>query len=144
MYAVEKGECDVDKPTFFNKQNNINHPFGMFMGWLIVPAISTLLTFAGSIIMAIFVNPSQLEGFDLFIYFTDVSFIPVLLIIYYTWFKRKKILPYLMILYFLLHIIWNVTYYIYGYRGDIFMIGMSIIWGIYFLKSKRVKATFTK
>lgn len=144
MYAVEKGECYVEKTTISNEQDfNINHKYSMFAGWLIIPAISTLLTLAGSLIMAIFVNPMKLHGFDLFIYFTDVSFIPILLIIYYTWIRRKKILPYLMVFYFMLHIIWNVTFFIYGYRIDLFITGMSIIWIIYFLKSKRVKTTFT-
>lgn len=145
MYAVEKGESYMDKPTILNEHDfNVNHKYSMFAGWLIIPAISTLLTLTGSLIMAIFVNPTQLKEFELFIYSTDILFIPMILLIYYMWFKRKKTLPYLMVFYFLLHIIWNVTYYINGHHIDLFMIAMSLFWSIYFIKSKRVKATFTR
>lgn len=135
----------MDKARIYNEDEfNVEHKFGMFAGWLIIPAISTLLTLTGSLIMAIFVNPSQLKGFELFIYFTDVLFIPMIFIIYFMWFKRKTMLPFLMVMYFLLHIIWNVTYYINGHHIDLFMIAMSLFWSFYFIKSKRVRATFTR
>src|SRR5690625_1344687 len=84
-----------------------SHRFAFIGGWLVVPFIATLLTFIGSIIMVTFVNPDELEGFDLFIYYTDLFFIPFLLITYYTWVQRKKALPYLMILYFIFNASWN-------------------------------------
>lgn len=143
MCTTEKGESPVEKESKLNEINfNLDHKFGMFMGWLIIPAISMLLTLAGSLIMLIFVNPTELHGFELFIYFTDVLFIPFILVIYYMWFKRKVWLPYFMTLYFLMHIIWNISYYLNGYPIDLFMIAMSLFWSVYFIKSKRVKATF--
>lgn len=120
-----------------------NHPYAIISGWLIIPAIATVLTFIGSIIMVTFRKPSQLEGFDLFIYYTDLLFVPFLIVVFYTWIKRKKILPILMIVFFLLNAAWNLVYLANGYNIDLLNLGMSIIWIIYFIKSKRVKATFT-
>jgi len=64
------------------------------------------------------------------------------LIIFFTWFKRKKILPILMIFYFIINAAWNLSFLANGYDLDIFNLAMSIIWVIYFIRSRRVKATF--
>lgn len=119
-----------------------DHPLAFVSGWLIVPAVATLLTFLGSIIMVTFQKPSTLKGFDLFIYYTDLFYIPFLLIVFYMWIRRKKALPILMIIYFLISAAWNITFLAYGFAADVFNLGMSLIWIIYFLKSERVKATF--
>ena len=62
-------------------------------GWLVFPAIFSLFTFLGAIIMIAFVNPTILTGFDLAIYSMDVFFFVYLAITYFFWFKRKSFLP---------------------------------------------------
>lgn len=119
-----------------------NNPYAFIAGFLIIPFVAAVLTFIGSIIMVTFQNPSELAGFDLFIYITDALYIPLLLFIFYSWIKRKKLLPYLMIVYFVISSVWNLTFLANGYSLDFFNLGMSIIWIIYFIKSRRVKATF--
>lgn len=121
-----------------------DHPFAFIFGWLAVPAIASLLTFLGSILMVTFQSPSDLAGFDLFIYWTDFAFIPFLLLTYYMWIKRKRILPLLMILYFVFNAAWNVSHLAAGYTIDVLNLFMSFIWIAYFIKSRRVKVTFTR
>src|SRR5699024_12117644 len=87
-------------------------------------------SFRRSIVMVTFQNPSTLAGFDLFIYWTDFAYIPLLIITFYAWIKRKKYTPYLMIFYFVIHAIWNLSYLVGvdGFRLDTFNLAMSIIW----------------
>lgn len=122
-----------------------SHPYAHFQGFLILPFIAALLTFLGSIVMVTFQNPSTLAGFDLFIYWTDFAYIPLLIITFYAWMKRKKYTPFLMIFYFVIHAIWNLSYLVGvdGFRLDTFNLAMSIIWVIYFIRSERVKKVFT-
>lgn len=129
----------MNQPVF-----DTDHKFAFISGWLAVPAIASFLTFVGSIIMVTFQKPSELAGFDLFIYWTDFAFIPFLLLTYYMWIRRKKILPFLMILYFIFNAAWNISYLAAGYGIDLLNLGMSFIWIIYFIRSRRVKLTFTK
>lgn len=117
-------------------------PWAPLQGFLIIPFLAIILTFIGSIIMVTFQNPSELSGFDLFIYWTDAFYIPLLLIIFFTWYKRKKILPFLMMFYFIISAAWNFSFLINGFDLDVFNLAMSIIWFIYFIRSKRVKQTF--
>ena len=118
--------------------------YAIFAGWLIFPAVFTLFAFLGAIIMFLFVDPSELSGFDLVIYYADVVTIPYLIIVYIVWFKRKRIFPHLMVIYFLFAIAVNVSYFIYGYQLDVINLAMAIVWIFYFTRSKRVKATFVE
>lgn len=129
---------ETNQPITFETSS----PWAPIQGFLIIPFLAIILTFLGSIVMAVFQNPAKLEGFDLFIYWTDVFYIPLLLIIFFVWFKRKKILPILMIFYFVINAAWNLSFLANGYDLDIFNLAMSIIWVIYFIRSRRVKATF--
>lgn len=118
--------------------------YSIFSGFLILPAIFTVLTFLGAIIMVMYRSPSQLSGFDLVIYYFDAFTIPYLIITYILWFKRKKIFPYFMIVYFGLTALLQLSYFIAGHPLDTLNLVMSIVWVIYFIRSQRVKATFTK
>src|SRR5690625_48865 len=118
--------------------------YAIFAGFLIIPAISTLIGFIGAIIMVIFINPFEISGFDLAFYCTDAVSIPLLLIVYYTWFRRKRIFPIFLILYFGLHTLLGLAYFIAGHGLDIFNLVMNIVWIIYFIRSQRVKVTFIK
>lgn len=111
-------------------------------GWLIIPALFSFMTFLGAIIMIIFVNPTKLVGFDLAIYSMDALFFVYLLITYIYWFKRKKILPYLMVGYFGITAIWFVVTYALGFGISMINFIMVIVWIFYFFRSERVKQTF--
>src|SRR5699024_11961954 len=94
--------------------------------------------------MIIFVNPAQLSGFDIIIYLLDIIFLPILLITAYFWWNRKRIFPYLMIVFFLMIGIKEVVYLIGDASPNYFNIAASIVWLIYFFRSERVQQTFTK
>lgn len=121
-----------------------DHWYAIFSGWLIIPAIVSLFAFLGALIMVLFVNPTKLTGFDLFIYMMDLIFLPLLFITFITWFKRKKIFPKLIIIFFTLTALFNVTYFAFGHGIDFINLTMSIVWIIYFIRSKRVTQTFTE
>jgi|SRR5699024_3211360 len=126
------------------KQFETEHWYAIFSGFLIIPAIVALLTLLGATIMVIFVDPSELSGFDLVFYWVDAVYIPLLLFIFYTWFTRKRYFPVLMIVFFSIRVLLNLTYFISGYGIDPVNLVVSIIWIIYFIRSERVKQTFVK
>lgn len=119
-----------------------HHWYAIFSGWLIIPAIVTLFALTGAIIMVIFVNPAELEGFDLIIYWVDACTLPLLLAIFYTWFTRKRFFPILIIIFFAINALFGITFFIAGHGIDFVSLAMSIVWIVYFIRSKRVKATF--
>lgn len=131
-----------DTPQHNEPDFETDHKYAIVAGWLIIPAISTLLTFLGSIIMLIFVNPFELTGFDLYIYLMDLFFFVFLVITYYFWFKRKKLFPKIIMLYFLINALWAIAYYVAGFSINFLNIAMSIVLIFYFQKSKRVEQTF--
>lgn len=126
------------------KQFETEHWYAIFSGFLIIPAIVALLTLLGATIMVIFVDPSELSGFDLVFYWVDAVYIPLLLFIFYTWFTRKRYFLVLMIVFFSIRVLLNLTYFISGYGIDPVNLVVSIIWIIYFIRSERVKQTFVK
>ena len=121
-----------------------DHRYAPIAGWLIVPALFSLFTFLGAIIMILFVNPTKLAGFDLAIYSMDVFFFIYLLVTYFCWFKRKKILSYLMIGYFSITATWFIVTYASGYGISMINLAMAVVWIFYFFRSERVKQTFVK
>src|SRR5699024_12786445 len=92
-------------------------------------------------IMIIFVNPAQLSGFDIIIYLLDIIFLPILLITAYFWWNRKRIFPYLMIVFFLMIGINEVVYLIGDASPYYFNIVASIDWIIYFFIFDSMKRT---
>src|SRR5699024_4697826 len=174
-----RGSVRDNKPKF-----DTSLWYAPFNGWLIVPALMTLLLFIGAIIMVVFVRPSVLNVFDLAIYWMDVFhllylFITLLLFIesimmfffvrasvlngfdlavygmdgfnlvylfitYLLWIARKKILPILMIIFFIVMSIWIIVMYTYNEAADYFNLVASIIWILYFIRSERVKQTFVR
>lgn len=135
----------TNNTTNNNEQNfETDHWYAIFSGWLIFPALVAFFALIGSAIMVIFVNPAELSGFDLMIYWVDAISLPLLLIIFYTWFTRKRIMPILIIIFFIINVLFNLSYFIAGYGIDMVNLAVSIIWIVYFIRSKRVKVTFIR
>ncbi|HLR61674.1 MAG TPA: DUF2569 domain-containing protein, partial [Lentibacillus sp.] len=87
-------------------------------------------------------NPADLAGYDLFIYITDFVLAFFYLFIIYTWIKRKRILPKLMIVSYTIDILLYLPVIISGAGIDwIYILFNAVLIG-YFIRSKRVKATF--
>src|SRR5699024_11634344 len=86
----------------------------------------------------------QLSRFDIVIYLLDVIFLPILLVTAYFWWNRKRILPHLMIVFFIMIGLKEVVYLIGDASTNYFNIAASIVWIIYFFRSERVKQTFIK
>src|SRR5690625_6386626 len=53
--------------------------YAIFAGWLFVPIIIAFMRLLGAIIMVIFVNPSQITGLELTIYYGDLISLPILI-----------------------------------------------------------------
>src|SRR5699024_4380826 len=136
-FGVMRGSVRDNKPKF-----DTSLWYAPFNGWLIVPALMTLLLFIGAIIMVVFVHPSELNGFDLAIYWMDVFNLVYLFITYLFWIVRKKILPVLMIVFFVVMSIWIIVMYTQNEAANLFNLVASIIWILYFVRSERVKQTF--
>lgn len=116
--------------------------YAPFYGWLIIPTMMSLLTFIGAMIMVVFVRPSDLAGFDRAIYFMDVFNLIYLFITYLFWIFRKKVLPVLMIVFFIIMSIWHIVMYSFDVPINYINFVISIIWIFYFARSERVKQTF--
>ncbi|HLR61795.1 MAG TPA: DUF2569 domain-containing protein, partial [Lentibacillus sp.] len=71
--------------------------YAIIAGWLIIPAIMILFNLTTVMYVVLTFNPADLAGYDLFIYITDFVLAFFYLFIIYTWIKRKRILPKLMI-----------------------------------------------
>jgi len=120
------------------------NPYAAVSGWLALAAAYSLFILLSALIMIIFVNPAQLSGFDIVIYLLDVIFLPILLVTAYFWWNRKRILPHLMIVFFIMIGLKEVVYLIGDASTNYFNIAASIVWIIYFFRSERVKQTFIK
>lgn len=136
---VEEKQDGKDVPIF-----ETEHSYAIVAGWLIIPALNSLFSFLGAAIMVFVINPTTLSGIDLAIYSVDAFSFFFLLIAYYFWFKRKKVLPYLMMIYFSVMALWFITFYALGYGLHFMNIALSIVWAVYFYRSERVKQTFIK
>ncbi|GGP13264.1 DUF2569 family protein [Oceanobacillus neutriphilus] len=118
-------------------------PYAIVAGWLILPAIMMILNIVVAVYIVIAVNPAYLGNYDLAIYITNIILIFFYLFIIYSWIKRKRILPKLMITAYTINIL--------SHLPDLFMEGEtgggsilpSVLWILYFIRSRRVKATFT-
>src|SRR5699024_1816343 len=98
-----RGSVRDNKPKF-----DTSLWYAAFNGWLIVLSLITLLLFIGAIIMVVFVQPSELNVFDLAFYWMDVFNLVYLFITYLFWIAQKKILPVLIIVFFVVMSIWII------------------------------------
>jgi|SRR5690625_1573087 len=127
-----------------DKEFDTSQWYAIFSGWLIVPILVSFMGFLGALIMLIFVNPKDISGIDLAIYYGDISILPVLLAAFIFMFMRKRYFPYLMIAYFLITGTLSIVYYMNGLDLNVINVFMAVVWIGYFIRSERVKVTFTK
>lgn len=116
--------------------------YAIVAGWLILPAIMILLNIVVEVYFVLAINPTTLVAYDLFIYIINVLLALFYLFIIYTWVKRKQILPKLMIAVYIINILLYLPVLFIGGEINWSSILFSFIWIGYFIRSKRVKATF--
>src|SRR5699024_11213099 len=132
---------------------NINHKektfdtdfkYAIVAGWLIIAAIDVVLSILGSILIVMLGTPSELDDVGLITYIISAVSLVFLALIIYSWLRRKRFLPILMIIFYTLQVIDSFYVYMTGYTVELFYILVSVILIVYFIRSKRVKATFTE
>ncbi|MGX8790391.1 DUF2569 family protein [Oceanobacillus sp. M60] len=118
--------------------------YAIVAGWLIIPAIMILFSIISVVLLVIAVNPASLGTYSLVVYITSIILFFFYLFIIYIWIKRKQILPKLMITAYSINILSNIpAIFVEGEMpGGAILI--NLIWIGYFIRSKRVKATFTQ
>lgn len=148
-YAMIEYVDSFHKGDFYMNQlqNNkdtfdTSSPYAIFHGFLILPFLIAVMQFLGAIIMIIAANPTSLEGFDRVIYFADVVRIPLLLLTFWAMVKRSHWYRWLMIIFFWGNGFYLAAFYYNDLPTDTFQIVMCVVFVVYFLLSKRVKATF--
>jgi len=129
------------------QQNGFNTDFryAIVAGWLILPAIGTIFGFFDQLTVFFISLPFQGRAIAWVGLLISSIFILFYLYIFYSWVKRKKRLPILLIILYTISLI--ETLIIFFALGPIemsfsFAIIMNIVWIVYFIRSKRVKATF--
>jgi len=116
--------------------------YAIIAGWLIIPAVEIVFSFIGIISSLIVSNPFAFDGSDpwiyIFSYIISWLYIPLFIYIIVVWFKRKKLLPKLMIIYYLSSVLLAVIFMFYFRHigTEWFPILFNLIWIGYFSKSK--------
>ena len=116
----------------------------VIQGWLIVPFAIALFVLFGAIIMVLFATPSQFIGNDILFYYGDFIRLPFVVIAMALLFTRHQLYPITMMVYFFVNIILVVILYMYDLSLDTLRLIMGAGLIVYFIRSKRVKATFGK
>src|SRR5690625_172847 len=131
-----------------NSSNKLNFDtsnwYAVIQGWLIVPFAIALFDLFGAIIMVLFATPSQFSGNDILFYYGDFIRLPFVVIAMALLFTRHRLYPITMMIYFFVNIILVVILYMYDLSLDTLRLIMGAGLIVYFIRSKRVKATFGK
>lgn len=125
-----------------NQAFNTEFKYATVAGWLIIPTIHVLFTMLGSILIIFLGQPQNLEGAGLVTYIFSLVTVLYLGFTAYAWIKRKRVLPLLMIIFYSLQTLESFTFVIAGYGEEYFYLLVNVIFIVYFIRSKRVKATF--
>lgn len=123
-------------------QFNTDFKYAIVAGWLIIPAIHVLFAVFGSILILVITNPVELEGVGLATYIFSLVLLLFSGYTIYAWVKRKRILPMLMIIFYIAQV--GESSILSDIGEQPFFIVVCIIFIGYFIRSKRVKATFTE
>lgn len=123
-------------------QFNTDFKYAIVAGWLIIPAIHVLFAVFGSILILVIANPVELEGVGLATYIFSLVLLLFSGYTIYAWVKRKRILPMLMIIFYIAQV--GESSILSDIGEQPFFIVVCIIFIGYFIRSKRVKATFTE
>ncbi|KZE37998.1 hypothetical protein AV656_03440 [Bhargavaea cecembensis] len=117
--------------------------YAIVAGWLILPALYLLFNLftVSSVILSF--NPLDMRGQDLIVYIIYLLLTVYYFYIAYNWIKRKKRLPLLIIIAYIINILINISAWLAG-MGGLLGIGISVLWIVYFVRSRRVKATFIR
>jgi hypothetical protein len=140
--SSERSVCMNGETTNYQPEFKTDFRYAIIAGWLIIPAVIILFNFVTVLYVVFIYNPTSLSGYDLFIYIADFILAFFYLYIIYTWIKRKQILPKLMIASFIVDVLLYLPIVFAGAGIDWIFILSSAIWIGYFIRSKRVKATF--
>ncbi|MFC7365078.1 MULTISPECIES: DUF2569 family protein [Bhargavaea] len=117
--------------------------YAVVAGWLILPALYLLfsLFMVSSVVLSF--NPLEMSGQDLWVYIIYLSLTFYYLFVILSWVQRKKRLPLLMIIAYLVEILLTLYAWFVG-AGGLLGIGILMVWILYFASSRRVKATFIR
>lgn len=116
-------------------------------GWLILPIIGLFLSIP--VLLYDLLSISTLYEFDFYIgllSFLDIVLIAWIIVALFSIFNKKKYAPQVMISFYVANIIIQlvIAFLIMDYSGLVAPIVSGAIWISYFIKSERVKNTFTK
>ncbi|MBU5467312.1 DUF2569 domain-containing protein [Virgibacillus sp. MSJ-26] len=128
-----------DEPNF-----NTDSKYAIVSGWLILPAIHVFVSTFGSVLILLMANPVELDQVGLTTYIFSAVMLLFTAVVIYSWIKRKRFVPILMIIFYLVQAAESLLVYISGYAEEMFYLLVSVVLIVYFIRSKRVKATFTK
>lgn len=126
-----------------NTQFSNNLKYDIISGWLIIPAIHTVISLLGSLLIILIANPSTLDQSGTITYIGSAVMVIYLGFTMYAWVKKKKYLPILMMLFYAAQAVQNFMFYLEGFPAELFYMLVSVVLIVYFIRSKRVKATFT-
>lgn len=123
------------------KQIQTDFSYAIVAGWLILPAIGLVFSFLESLLFLISADFAAAP----FVYVINILFVLLQAVIIWAWIKRKKVLPALMIIIYALSILGELLFSG-GFAASgfelFFFVLLDLIWIGYFIRSKRVKATF--
>lgn len=128
-----------DEPNF-----NTDSTYAIVSGWLILPAIHVFVSAFGSVLILFMANPAELDQVGLTTYIFSAVMLLFTAFVIYSWIKRKRFVPILMIIFYLVQAAESLLVYVSGYTEEMFYLLVSVVLIVYFVRSKRVKATFTE
>ena len=120
-----------------------DHRYAIVAGWLILPALYLLFSLFTVVSVILSFNPFDLRGSELMVYILYIFLTFYYVYIAYNWIMRKKRLPLLMIIAYVIDILLDISAWLAGV-GGLLGIGISVLWIVYFASSRRVKATFMR
>jgi hypothetical protein len=149
--------------TNLQNNGNFNTQFGyaIVAGWLILPAIGLIFSFIMTLLSLFPSDSAMTDHTNLYVfsYMLSILYVPFFLILIVKWWGRKRMLPKLMIAYYVSHLFFSLGIYLYqviavegqkevNLTAVVQNVGITwivaLVWIAYFMKSKRVKATFVK